>query len=108
MNPVVSSSGQQSVQIGSVYGSPNQVSSTKPALSGPGTASLSVVGSSRTKQTENKFPERPGQPECDFYMRTGDCKFGAMCKYHHPPDWSTPRTNVVLNALGLPLRPVHI
>ncbi|CAI5497138.1 unnamed protein product, partial [Closterium sp. Naga37s-1] len=26
------------------------------------------------------FPERPGQPECAFYMKTGQCKFGAYCK----------------------------
>ncbi|KAE8706504.1 hypothetical protein F3Y22_tig00110392pilonHSYRG00097 [Hibiscus syriacus] len=31
-------------------------------------------------QRENVFPERPGQPECQFYMKTGDCKFGAVCR----------------------------
>ncbi|KAG0478517.1 hypothetical protein HPP92_013236 [Vanilla planifolia] len=38
-------------------------------------------------------------------MRTGECKFGATCKYHHPPDWSIPSKNCTLNPLGLPLRP---
>ncbi|XP_037493109.1 zinc finger CCCH domain-containing protein 43 [Jatropha curcas] len=32
----------------------------------------------------DEFPERPGQPECSYYMKTGDCKFKSNCKYHHP------------------------
>mmetsp|Transcript_16781 Transcript_16781/g.41313 ORF Transcript_16781/g.41313 Transcript_16781/m.41313 type:complete len:371 (-) Transcript_16781:145-1257(-) len=30
------------------------------------------------------LPIRFGCQVCDFYMRTGVCKFGATCKYHHP------------------------
>lgn len=56
-------------------------------------------------QTERVFPERPGQPECQYYMKTGDCKFGASCKYHHPPDWVLSKANCVLSPIGLPLRP---
>ncbi|RRT85755.1 hypothetical protein BHE74_00010354, partial [Ensete ventricosum] len=55
---------------------------------------------------ENIFPERPGQPECQFYMKTGDCKFGAVCKFHHPRERLVPVPNCVLSPLGLPLRPV--
>ncbi|KAG6521440.1 zinc finger CCCH domain-containing protein 5-like [Zingiber officinale] len=105
IDPISSSSGQQSVQAGQIYGSPNQLSSTKPTLHGPQISTLSSGGPLSTGPRENRFPVRLGQPECQFYMRTGDCKFGAMCKFHHPPDWSMPRTDVVLNALGLPLRP---
>ncbi|URE11792.1 zinc finger CCCH domain-containing protein [Musa troglodytarum] len=54
---------------------------------------------------ENIFPERPGQPECQFYMKTGDCKFGAVCKFHHPRERLVPVPNCVLSPLGLPLRP---
>lgn len=57
-------------------------------------------------QTERVFPERPGQPECQYYMKTGDCKFGASCKYHHPPDWVLSQANCMLSPIGLPLRPV--
>ncbi|CAL4943812.1 unnamed protein product [Urochloa decumbens] len=32
------------------------------------------------------YPDRPGKPECPFYMKTGSCKFGADCKFHHPKD----------------------
>lgn len=56
-------------------------------------------------QTENIFPERPDQPECQFYMKTGDCKFGSVCKFHHPRDRFVPIPNCMLSPLGLPLRP---
>uniref|UniRef100_A0A0A9FI80 C3H1-type domain-containing protein n=1 Tax=Arundo donax TaxID=35708 RepID=A0A0A9FI80_ARUDO len=54
---------------------------------------------------ENVFPERPGQPECQFYMATGYCKFGAACKFHHPMERTNPSPNCALSPLGLPLRP---
>ncbi|KAM2699531.1 hypothetical protein EV1_038395 [Malus domestica] len=31
-----------------------------------------------------EFPARPGQPDCSYFSRTGDCKFKSNCKYHHP------------------------
>ena len=30
------------------------------------------------------FPSRPGREPCEFYMKTGRCKFGATCKFDHP------------------------
>lgn len=57
-------------------------------------------------QREAVFPERPGQPECQFYMKTGDCKFGAVCKFHHPRERVIPAPDCVLSSIGLPLRPV--
>ncbi|TVU25488.1 hypothetical protein EJB05_27987 [Eragrostis curvula] len=56
-------------------------------------------------QRENVFPDRPDQPECQFYMKTGDCKFGAVCKFHHPKDRTIPAPNCALSSIGLPLRP---
>ncbi|KAM5576444.1 putative disease resistance protein [Rosa sericea] len=50
-----------------------------------------------TLQRESVFPKRPGQPECQFYKRTGDCKFGVKCKYHQP--------DCVFSPTGLPLQP---
>lgn len=55
-------------------------------------------------QGENVFPERPGQPECQFYMKTGDCKFGAVCRFHHPRERLIPAPDCVLSPIGLPLR----
>lgn len=41
-----------------------------------------------------------------YYLKTGTCKFGATCKYHHPRDKAGSTGRVQLNFLGLPLRPV--
>ncbi|KAL0855818.1 hypothetical protein Bca101_060971 [Brassica carinata] len=54
--------------------------------------------------SENVFPERPGQPECRIYMKTGDCKFGTVCKFHHPRDRQAPPPDCLLSPIGLPLR----
>ncbi|KAB2095309.1 hypothetical protein ES319_A01G027800v1 [Gossypium barbadense] len=56
-------------------------------------------------QEEVSFPERPGQPECQYYMKTGRCKYGSSCRYHHPPEVFAPKADVILSPLGLPLRP---
>ncbi|KAM3349951.1 hypothetical protein ACQJBY_022657 [Aegilops geniculata] len=47
------------------------------------------------------YPQRPGEKECAFYMRTRTCKYEETCKFDHPqwvpeggiPNWkerSTP------------------
>ncbi|KAI3756091.1 hypothetical protein L1987_55904 [Smallanthus sonchifolius] len=56
-------------------------------------------------QNEHAFPQRPGEPECQHYKKTGDCKFGSSCRYHHPLEWTVPNTNFGLSPMGLPLRP---
>ncbi|XP_073104651.1 zinc finger CCCH domain-containing protein 5-like [Elaeis guineensis] len=105
LSSVVSPGGQQTVQTGPLYGPSNQVNTSVPAYQVPYTSFSSSAGPSSSSEREQMFPERPGQPECQFYMRTGDCKYGVTCKYHHPRDWSIPKTNCVLSPLGLPLRP---
>ncbi|KAB1212900.1 Zinc finger CCCH domain-containing protein 37 [Morella rubra] len=57
------------------------------------------------------YPQRPGQIECDYYMKTGECKFGENCKFHHPIDRSAPslskaaqQQTVKLTLAGLPRR----
>ncbi|XP_042482918.1 uncharacterized protein LOC122063264 isoform X2 [Macadamia integrifolia] len=30
------------------------------------------------------LPIRPGERECQYYMRTGSCKYGPNCRFHHP------------------------
>lgn len=50
------------------------------------------------------YPQRPGQTECDFYMKTGECKYGEECKYHHPMDRQGLQQNVKLTLAGLPRR----
>ena len=37
------------------------------------------------EETEEQYPIRPGEANCDYYMRTGACSFGSSCKFNHPP-----------------------
>jgi len=41
-------------------------------------------------------------------LKTGTCKFGATCRFHHPRDKAGIAGRVALNILGYPLRPVSI
>ncbi|XP_022741067.1 zinc finger CCCH domain-containing protein 58-like isoform X2 [Durio zibethinus] len=67
--------------------------------------SVPSVGPSSSIQKEQLFPERPGQPECQYYMKTGDCKYGSSCRFHHPPEVIAPKADVILSPLRFPLRP---
>jgi hypothetical protein len=40
-------------------------------------------GTERQSFTET-LPQRPGEPDCIYYLRNGKCKYGSTCKYHHP------------------------
>lgn len=31
------------------------------------------------------FPDRPGEPDCIYYLRTGTCSYGSQCRFNHPP-----------------------
>jgi hypothetical protein len=58
-----------------------------------------------------EYPERAGERDCTFYLKTGKCKFGATCRYNHPRDrqGAAERAGIVseeLNNLGLPIREV--
>lgn len=33
-----------------------------------------------------QYPERPGEPDCSYYIRTGLCRFGETCRFNHPPN----------------------
>jgi hypothetical protein len=32
------------------------------------------------------LPERLGEADCGYYLRTGGCGFGERCRYNHPRD----------------------
>ncbi|MED6167559.1 hypothetical protein PIB30_003937 [Stylosanthes scabra] len=53
----------------------------------------------------DEFPERPGEPECSYFLKTGDCKFKSNCKFHHPKNRLATLPSCNLNDKGLPLRP---
>ncbi|KAL0391092.1 UNVERIFIED_CONTAM: Zinc finger CCCH domain-containing protein 32 [Sesamum calycinum] len=101
VSPAQSPGAQPSVGAASVYGT-SQVGSSAPAFPGayPQLPISGAVGS-----VKQQFPERPGQPDCKYYMRTGDCKYGSSCRYNHPPDWLIMESNCALSPLGLSLRP---
>ncbi|KAG2333723.1 hypothetical protein Bca52824_004903 [Brassica carinata] len=79
-------------QPSSVYGTTPLSPSAPPYQSGP------------SSNKELSFPQRPGQPECTFFLRTGDCKYGTSCRYHHPLEAASPK-GVTLTHISLPLRP---
>ncbi|KAK7392339.1 hypothetical protein VNO78_20773 [Psophocarpus tetragonolobus] len=70
----------------------------------------STTGPSGSSWKDKLFPERTGEPECQYYLITVDCKFGLACqmtkKYHHPRDHVVEQP--LLSPVGLPLRPVSI
>ena len=58
---------------------------------GQGAAGLGAAGGGtpavQISYTDGGNPIRPGQEECQFYVKNGHCKFGPSCKYHHPPEF---------------------
>lgn len=47
-----------------------------------------------------QFPSRPGAQVCDFFQKTGHCRFGEGCIFDHPAYYA-----VLLTDVGLPYRP---
>ncbi|GFZ08979.1 zinc finger C-x8-C-x5-C-x3-H type family protein [Actinidia rufa] len=105
VSTVASPSTQSTVGAAPFYGI-TQLSPSGSSYTGAYLPLPSSAGPSSSSQKEQTFPERPGQPECQYYMKTGDCKFGSSCRYHHPAEWSTPKASFALNPKGLPLRPM--
>ncbi|XP_064998891.1 zinc finger CCCH domain-containing protein 12-like [Musa acuminata AAA Group] len=98
------SQGNMPVQQGwSTYmGSMNDISSTDMLVP-------SKIANSRHQEQPGSsmplsLPERPDQPECQYYMKTGSCKYGTSCKYHHPK-LKNQADMATIGPLGLPLRP---
>jgi len=100
---VLSPGAQTAVGATSLYGV-TQLSSPTSAFARPYTPLSSTTGPSGNTLKDQLFPERPGEPECQYFLRTGDCKFGLACRYNHPRDHIIARP--FLSPIGLPLRPV--
>ncbi|KAG6506831.1 hypothetical protein ZIOFF_032161 [Zingiber officinale] len=70
-------------------------------------SSVSSLGTNHTKpgsSTGDIFPDRPNEPDCQYYLETGTCKYASSCKYNHPKA-ATQLTNCIIGPYGLPLRP---
>ncbi|KAF5753608.1 putative transcription factor C3H family [Helianthus annuus] len=99
-NPYQAPASPNTIGAGPFYAIAPHLSPPVPSYTG---SYLSVPSSS--SKNEHSLPQRPGEPECQYYLKTGDCKFGSSCRYHHPPEWTAPSPNFVLSPMGLPLRP---
>ncbi|XP_057960975.1 zinc finger CCCH domain-containing protein ZFN-like [Malania oleifera] len=105
LGSISSSEGQQQTAGNSqIYGTSRETNAGSEGTYPPYRSGTIPVGF-YALQRENVFPERPGQPECQFYMKTGDCKFGAVCRFHHPRERLIPPPDCLLSSIGLPLRP---
>ncbi|KAH7387803.1 hypothetical protein KP509_16G041800 [Ceratopteris richardii] len=110
--PIVTPEGQQPPLSASyIYGAaappqePMAVSLIPPFVPSSATVRLPTPPSPSTSGfREETYPERPGEPECQFYMKTGECKYGSQCRYHHPKDRNAPPPSF-FSHVGLPLRP---
>ncbi|KAK6141181.1 hypothetical protein DH2020_025064 [Rehmannia glutinosa] len=38
----------------------------------------------RVSDEPDAYPDRPGEPDCIYYLRTGSCGYGSNCRYNHP------------------------
>lgn len=52
-------------------------------LGGGGGGGVSVGGAGGG---ESSYPERPGEANCIYYMKTGFCGYGERCRFNHPRD----------------------
>ncbi|KAG9455093.1 hypothetical protein H6P81_007997 [Aristolochia fimbriata] len=92
LSPVSSSDGSNLMAYNSMLHHPGEPGSS---------AQLQLSPTSITN-----LPERPDEPECQYYMKTGTCKFGESCKYNHPKERNAAPVAVsTVGPLGLPLRP---
>ncbi|GAB4859395.1 hypothetical protein Ancab_010858 [Ancistrocladus abbreviatus] len=46
------------------------------------------------------YPDRPGEPDCIYYLRTGLCGYGSNCRFNHPAQ----PTKTVQSKVELPQR----
>ncbi|KAH7284225.1 hypothetical protein KP509_34G043900 [Ceratopteris richardii] len=107
--PIPVQEGQQQPLSGSyIYGPPQEpvaVGLLPHFMPSSGSVQLATPSSpSASGFREEIYPERPGEPECQFYMKTGECRYGSQCRYHHPRDRNASPASFFTSA-GLPMRP---
>ncbi|XP_062168961.1 zinc finger CCCH domain-containing protein 67 [Alnus glutinosa] len=88
-----------------VYPSERSMHPPAPFVMNPAATETNVFTHHHQQVQVDEYPERPGQPECSYYLKTGDCKFKSNCKYHHPKDRAARSPPCALSDKGLPLRP---
>ncbi|VVB07351.1 unnamed protein product [Arabis nemorensis] len=43
------------------------------------------VNEDNNMEQSSPYPDRPGERDCQFFLRTGLCGYGNSCRYNHPP-----------------------
>ncbi|XP_051194540.1 uncharacterized protein [Lolium perenne] len=74
----------------------NHPKDSNPTARSPTTAKKSAVTDEHHQSTgvtledhmpkQKQYPERPGQPDCRYYLQFRKCKFLSACIFHHPRD----------------------
>lgn len=115
ISPLSSPEGKRQLGTGTVYSSSYMTGSSssrhmRGALSPPVQGSSTAmehpgVQSQVAAPQREAFPERPDQPQCQHYMKTGCCKYGTTCRYHHPKERVALSPWCMFSSQGLPLRP---
>ncbi|QDZ26101.1 serine/threonine protein kinase [Chloropicon primus] len=49
---------------------------------------------------DEEYPRRPGEPVCEYFVKSGWCRYCKTCRFDHPPEYKVGR-----NSIGYPLRP---
>ncbi|KAF5791000.1 putative transcription factor C3H family [Helianthus annuus] len=49
----------------------------------------SIIHHQQRPMLVSEYPERPSQPDCSYFMKTGDCKYRTSCKFNHPQSRTT-------------------
>ena len=43
-----------------------------------------VAATPTSPDSRPRFPRRPQEPDCTYYLKFGTCRFGMKCKFNHP------------------------
>jgi len=95
-----------------------RISLSSGGVLGSGGQTCSIINNITIIKNHNEpmFPIRPTEPSCSYCLRYGTCKFGQICKFHHPPKHQTSahynNNSVDVNkfqphAMSLPQRPTE-
>lgn len=52
--------------------------------------------------TVQVLPQRPNEPDCIYFLRNGRCKYGSICKFHHPLPGSTQTAPTIRQVSQIP------
>ncbi|KAG8048611.1 hypothetical protein GUJ93_ZPchr0009g2114 [Zizania palustris] len=45
---------------------------------------LPATAEAAAADSRPRFPRRPGELDCTYYVKFGSCRFGMKCKFNHP------------------------